>query len=111
MKQTLRSNRNISPGDLTNAEYEACERYRAEKRENIHVIRLKKRGGKRSWWRKRRRQQRRLRKSRRCRSQRSTPNATQEKHHSQNTIQPTATHAKAVQLLFAFEAQLTPIKQ
>jgi len=57
MKQSLRSSRNICIGDQTESEYDAYERYRAEKRERIHVNWRKKRRAKR-WWRRRRAKQR-----------------------------------------------------
>ena len=47
MKQSPRSNRNICDGNLTESEFWWYERYRAEKKENIHLIQFRKRRRKR----------------------------------------------------------------
>lgn len=49
MKQSLRSNRNICDGDLTESEFLWLERCRAEKKENIHLIRSRRRRRKARW--------------------------------------------------------------
>ena len=107
MKQSPRSNRNICLGDLTNREYDDYERYRAEKRENIHVIRYKKRCGKCSSWRRRRRQQRRVQMSRRGRASLDNQKIPEQKLYDQNGIKRADSHAEVAEPLFETDVELT----